>query len=455
LIILIGCLVEEYYSIIVKGSQKYILLGTTYSNCGPAVLDTYTNFTDALILALNKVNEKGGVTVNGTNYLYDFIQYPDGFDTTILKVTYAYLTNVENVDFFIGPYYSLSPAASALAENLHRLIILTEYPADDVLNTAPSNYTLSISPSLKAYASTCLTSVQRSLIDNDKSPNVTVFLVYDIDSYVPAQEIKNTAIAQNGLQSVGELYYNSSISYEEIASIIRAANPDIVIGGGVGDLPEFIPAIRKEIGLSHGSWDPVLISFDIGYPNNPWYLEGLLYPQTWTPLLPPSQQDIYFGTAMNFTTTFTDFTGRPPLFGEAAAAAAVLTIQYLINQTQSFDGAVLTAYAKTGVKISDTFFGEISFNDISIARSYICIQNVQLQQVVVAPPALSSGIVNLNPLITYPKDFFSTPSSNTTLRDALLGTLVPIFTLVLLVLFFVLVILKKYHLIFIPKKDKF
>jgi len=158
---------------------------------------------------------------------------------------------------------------------------------------------------------------------------------------------------------------------------------------------------------------------------------------------------------MNFTTTFTDFTGRPPLFGEAAAAAAVLTIQYLINQTQSFDGAVLTAYAKTGVKISDTFFGEISFNDISIARSYICIQNVQLQQVVVAPPALSSGIVNLNPLITYPKDFFSTPSSNTTLRDALLGTLVPIFTLVLLVLFFVLVILKKYHLIFIPKKDKF
>jgi len=351
--------------------------------------------------------------------------------------------------FFLGPFYSLSSAASEQAEDLHTLVMLTE---GDRFNNTSSNYTLSISPTLYSFCATCLNAAKTALIANDESSNATVFLVYNHDTYVVAQESISVIISY-GLELIGELFYNKSISYTEIVSIIRAANPRIVLGGGVGDESEYIQALRKEIGSSKGSWDPLIITFSVAFPNNEWWEEGILYPQTWTSSLLTS--DYYFGNAQNFSNLFETVVGRAPYYFEASVVAAVLTINNLINITQSLDSAELVAYAKSGLDLTDSFYGEISFDGISIARPFICTQNQAHIYPIVDPPELATLTVNLNPIIVYPPGFFSTHGKDNTLRNALIASLVSTFGIICIVLLTSLIVIKKYHLIFIPKKDVF
>jgi len=452
--LLVVCLVYVSAIVVDSTGQSYIVFGTTVSVCGDPNIATFSNFTSALILGLNTINAKGGVTINNTNYLYKYVQYPDGLNDLIVKATYAYLRDHLNVDFFLGPYYTLSPGASVQAEALKILVLLTEYPADTTFNNAPSNYTLSISPTLTAFCSTCLIAVQKALALNGESSSATIFLAYTEDTYNSAQETKNV-IQQYGMTLVGDIFYNSSVVYSQLAASIRAQKPRIIMGGGVGDLPQFLQAIRKEIGLAKDWSDPVIVTFDPPFPNNNWFEEGVLAPQPWTFNLPNTQQDEYFGTAQDFSYNFNATAGRYPYYGEASAVASVLAIHKLLNVTQSLDGAVLAAYAKTGVNVTSSFFGEISFNGVSLARSYICTQNNAQIYPIVDPPELATSTVNLYPVIDYPKGFFSNNGTDNTLRDALIGSLVTTFGIMLIGLLIVVIVVKKYHLIFIPKREKF
>jgi len=182
----------------------------------------------------------------------------------------------------------------------------------------------------------------------------------------------------------------------------------------------------------------------------------LLYPQSWVSTLPTNFNDTYFGTAADFAANLAaNSYGIVPPYGEAVVAASILTLHTLLNVTQSLDGAVLTTYAKTGIPITNSFFGEISFSGNSISRTFACIQNQNFSYPIVGPGDLATGVVNLNPAIIYPPGFFDVIHPDHTLRDALIGSLVTTFGVAVVVLLVVLIILKKYHLIFIPKKDRF
>jgi len=202
-----------------------------------------------------------------------------------------------------------------------------------------------------------------------------------------------------------------------------------------------------------GKWNPVISTFSYNYPNTEWWQEGLTYPAAWASNFPNSQNDIYLGTATDFSNTFETIAYMPPLFGDAIAAASILTIHNLINITQSLDSAVLVAYAKSGVNITNSFYGEISFNGISIARPYICLQNLDQTYPIIGPNYYALSSVNFNPSIKYPANFFS--NGNNDLRNVLIATLGFLFVACIVAILVVIIILKKFHLVFLKKRNAF
>jgi len=286
---------------------------------------------------------------------------------------------------------------------------------------------------------------------------MTVYVAYTFASQFPGDEALSV-IPTLGMELVGYIYYDPSvISWDAIALNISYYRTQAILVGGVGDLPLLLPPIRKLIAQSKGDWNPVIVTFDLPYPETSWFQEGLLYPQSWVSSFPTDLNDTYFGTAAEFAQDLAAYVGNSvlPPYGEAVVAASILTLHTLINLTQSLDGDVLTTFAKNGSVLTNSFFGEISFKGNSIARSNACIQNQNYTYPIIGPSALQTGNLNLNPTILYPPHFFDIIKPDHTLRDALIGSLVSTFGVALLALLIVLIVLKKYHLIFIPKKERF
>jgi len=449
IVFLVLSYVGKNEGVIVDNGVNYIVIGTTFT-----ASFAYTNLTNAVTLAVDTLNSKGGVNINGTNYMYKFIQYPDGFNDVIVKVTYAYLLNHQNVDFFLGPFYSLSNTASTSAESLKHLVILTEFPADDGFNFSPKNYTLSMSPTLDSYSTACAVTVKQAMTAADPKKNVTVFVAYDATSILLGQNAVEL-LPSLGMIVVGNMSYDCNVeTFQEIARNISEKRPDIVLGGGDSDSNLLIPAIRREIGLSHGAWNPTIATFSYNFPNSNWWQEGLLYPSAWSPIFPITQSDDYFGTATDFNNAFFALAGSLPFSGDAIAAASMLTIHTLINATQSLDSATLTAYAKSGANITNSFYGEISFKGLSLARPYVCIQNIGTQYPIVGPDSYTLTQVEFNPKIVYPANFFNN-GNNDIIRNVLISTLGFAFVALIVVILVSIIILKKYHLVFLKRRNVF
>jgi len=366
------------------------------------------------------------------------------------------MLNYADVDFFIGPYYALSTYASAIGESLQKLVLLPQFPADDVFNCADLHYTLSFTPPLSSFSTDCLQNAQDYLRSYGLTTNMTVFVAYTVASYYPGLEALKV-IPTLGMNLVGNIYYDPTVmTWNEIASNISFYRTQAILVGGVGDLGSLLPPVRKLIALSKGAWNPIIATFDLPFPEICWYQEGLIYPQSWVSTLPTINNDTYFGTAADFAVDLA-IAAAPtvPPYGEAAVAAAILTLHTLINITQSLDGNVLTTYAKSGAHLTNSFFGEIAFKGNSISRPNVCIQNQNKTYPIIGPDNQATGKLILNPDIIYPPHFFDVIHPDNTLRDALIGSLVTTFGVAVIVLALVLIILKKYHLIFIPKKDRF
>jgi len=121
------------------------------------------------------------------------------------------------VDFFVGPYYSLSVPASNDGENLGKLVLLVEFPADSAFNNAIKHYTLSFTPSLAHFSTDCLVEAQTVLRSKGLTTNMTVYVAYTLFSYCPGIEALQF-IPTLGMNLVGSIYYDPTVmTWDQIA----------------------------------------------------------------------------------------------------------------------------------------------------------------------------------------------------------------------------------------------
>jgi branched-chain amino acid transport system substrate-binding protein len=348
----------------------------TFAREGEFLLQGYQFWRD-------KVNEAGGLKLGGKTYKVEIVSYDDESQAqTSAKLTERLITE-DKVQILFGPYSSgIANATAAISE---RYKVLTVAPMATANNLFTRGYKYFFCPS--APANTGLWPILS--LAKDLSPKPETIAIVGPDDLFPnitADGAKEKAGALGYKVVYSGKYPKGAPDLSAVATNIKAANPDIVLGSGYSqDSILLVKAMRdlriqpKLIGLATAVAIPDFRSA-LGSA-----AEGVMGVDYWSPTL--TYSDAYFKNSAQFNEEFTKKFGRAPSYQAAAGTATGIILQAAIEKAQSTDSAKVRE-AMLQIE-GQTFYTKYKFNE----------QGVNTQATLYAAQVLEG-----EPKIIYPAD---------------------------------------------------
>jgi len=417
--------------------NNVIYFGRTISSTG-AYAAVSSGFTSTLNYFLDWVNNKqGGVDINGTNYKFGVKSYDDSSIDENIPVFYRVLAELDNVDFLIGPIGSVVQSVQQIAADDKKLLINLASPYIPGLGYNIT-YTLNYLQRGDVVLSTCFkTVVQQSTIRTAYIVGTAITLPYI--------ELQLGSLLPYNVSIVGtDLYSQTNPDFTTLVQKWKAANPDVLIGGGIYDTQAFAKAIRL------ANWNPVIILIAQGTTTTP-AMNYIFAYSVWTKDVPYS--DPYFGTATDLIASYQAFYNNSNSSPSAGGVAAYLAIYLAIIATQSLDSAVIRDYI-LAANIS-TVYGPLIFdNTNSYANPPFCCQYQNLKFTIIAPADVRIAEPIFGKVPVLPPDCYPKSTGNTGfLLSVTLGTILPSLCLLTTVVFLVVLVIRKFDLILLPKQN--
>jgi branched-chain amino acid transport system substrate-binding protein len=282
-----------------------------------------------------KVNAAGGLKIGGKTYKVEIVPYDDESQAqTSAKLTEKLITE-DKVQFLFGPYSSgIANATAAISE---RYKVLTIAPMATANNLFTRGYKYFFCPS--AIGNTGLWPVL--LLAKDVSPKPETVAIVGPDDLFPnitADGAKEKATELGFKVVYTGKYPKGAPDLSAVATNIKAANPDIVLGSGYSqDSILLVKALRelkiqpKLIGLATAVAVP---DFRAALGSAASGIMGVDY---WSPTL--TYSDVFFKNSQQFAEDYEKRFGKPPYYHAAAGMAGGLVLQAAIEKAQSLDTA--------------------------------------------------------------------------------------------------------------------
>lgn len=315
-------------------------------------------------IAVKRINEMGGVKVQGKSYKLKIIYYDDESTPARTAQLLERLIKQDGVEFMLGPYSSATTAAAAPITEKYKIPMIEAEGASRSLFTKGYKYLFAVLSTAEQYLASSVALAAEIGKKAGKEPGeIKVAMAFENDPFsldVRAGVIED--IKKHGLKTVIDDKLPRDLS-DMAATLtkVRALKPDLLLISGHSKGAATAARQIKEmkiktplVAMTHCESSKIINKYGSA-------VDGFLCPTQWSETLTNSDQ--YFGSAgdfdKSFKMTYEGYEKGVP-YQSAQAAAAVLVWKDSFERAQSFDReAVRDAIAATDMQ---TFYGKIKFS---------------------------------------------------------------------------------------------
>ncbi|MCG8355838.1 MAG: amino acid ABC transporter substrate-binding protein [Kiloniellales bacterium] len=348
-------------------------------------------------LAVQKINEAGGVKVDGKAYKLKVIYYDDESTPARGAQLAERLIKQDGVQFMLGPYSSGLTKAIAPVTEKYKIPMVEAEGASRSLFTQGYKYLFAVLSTSEQYLASSIELAAQMAKENGRDPSdVKIAMAFENDPFsldVRAGVVDDAAKFDMKIVIDDKLPRDLSDMSATLTKV-KALKPDLLIVSGhskgaatavrqINEMKVDVPMIA----VTHCEAADVVGKFGTG-------ANDILCSTQWAETL--SYEDEMFGTAADydalFKSTFEGYTTVP--YQSAQASAAVMVWKDAFERANSFDrDKVRDALSATEM---NTFYGPIKFSEAgnNIAKPMVLRQIQDGNYNVVAPSKWASHPVN-------------------------------------------------------------
>ncbi len=351
-------------------------------------------------LAIKKINEMGGVTVDGKSYQLAVTYYDDESTPARGAQLAERLISQDGVQFMLGPYSSGLTKAIAPVTEQYGVPMVEAEGASRSLFTQGYKYLFAVLSTSEQYlASAIALAAEQAEADGKKASDLKVAMAFENDPFSLDVRAGVVADAESfGMEVVIDDKLPRDLSdMSATLTKVRALKPDLLVISGhskgaataarqIGEMNIDVPMVA----MTHCEAAKVTEKFGDS-------VNDFFCPTQWAETL--SYSGKYFGSAAEydelFKTTFEGYDAGVP-YQAAQASAAVIVWKEAFEQANSFDqDAVRDAIANIEL---ETFYGGIKFapEGNNIAKPMVLRQIQDGAYNVVAPSKWAATKANLS-----------------------------------------------------------
>ncbi|MEM9626365.1 MAG: amino acid ABC transporter substrate-binding protein [Pseudomonadota bacterium] len=381
-----------------KVEGETIVLGAAISLTGKYSTDG-VHAQNGYEIAIDKINEMGGVTVDGKSYQLDVIYYDDESTPARGAQLAERLIQQDGVQFMLGPYSSgLTKAIAPVTEQFGVPMIEAE-GASRSLFTQGYKYLFAVLSTSEQYLRTAIAlAAEQAEADGRDPADLKVAMAFENDPFsLDVREGVLEDVNKFGMEVVVDDKLPRDLAdMSATLTKVRALKPDVLVVSGhakgaatlarqVGEMNIQVPMIA----LTHCESADIVGKFGDS-------VNGFFCPTQWAETL--TYSDEYFGSAADydaaFKEMFADYATVP--YQAAQASAAVLVWKDAFERANTFD--VETVRQSIADTEMDTFYGGIKFapEGNNIAKPMVLRQIQDGQYHVVAPTEWAATKANLS-----------------------------------------------------------
>lgn len=340
-----------------------ITLGAVLSSTGKYEVNgnnTYNGYE----IAIDRINQAGGVRVRGKLYQLELDSYDDKSDPAQGSRLAEHLIKEDGVKYMLGPYSSeMTKAVARVTENYKIPLVEAEGASRDLFDRGYTHI-FGLLSTCEQYLADVIDIAARQEIDAGRNPNnLDIGIIVQNERFSLC--VRSAVVEQAGRYgmriAVDEKLPNVITDMSAALDKVRREAPDVLLISGhstgaevaVRQLHEM--QIRVPVtALTHCEAGRIVEKFGAA-------ADGIYCPAQWAPTLPYEGE--LFGTAMEFANAmkaaYPDENYNEVPYQAASAAAAVIVWKDAFERANSFDVDELReALARTDLM---TFYGRIRF----------------------------------------------------------------------------------------------
>lgn len=314
-------------------APKTITLGASLQLTGAdANLARY--FRDGYQIVVDRINERGGITVNGQNYRFALKILDNQSNINLGVQQYVELITRDKIDFLLGPYSSGHVLnESSVAEKYHVPMVQGGGAAKQIFDRG-YRYVFGTAPPAEDYFG----STVEMMTKLDPRVHSLALLTAD-DAFDVAVRAGTSALAKrDGIDVVvDQVYPEKNPNFTSLLALVKSKSPDAILLGG--HETEALDFIREAKALDVNPND--LTALTVGVPSADFRAalgkdaEDIFGMTPW--VASPVMRDRWFGDGQQFAQAVQKRFGYEADYHVASAAADVETFAYAIEAAGSLD----------------------------------------------------------------------------------------------------------------------
>ena len=337
-------------------------------------------------MAVDRINDMGGVTVGGKSYKFDIIYYDDESDSSRAAQLAERLIKQDGVHYMLGPYSSGLTKAMAPVTEENKIPMVEANGASRSLFTKGYKYLFAVLSAANQYLEVA---IDLAVEKNGGQP-VNIAMAFEQDAF--SQDVR-IGVVEAAERTGSTITIDDKLPKElnDMAATlakVKAVKPDVLVISG--HTKGALTAIRQiaemkvdvpMLAMTH--CDAAKLSKQHGR-NSQYALCASQWHKTLT------YKDKWFKDGMTYDADFTKKFGYAPPYQAAESSAALLVFKDAFERANSFDQKkVRDALAATDMQ---TFYGNIKFaeggQNVSkpmVLFQVICDSSGKCENKVVAP----------------------------------------------------------------------
>ncbi len=323
---------------------KTVTLGAALQITGPdGNLGRY--FRDGYQIAVDRINEQGGLTIGGQNYRIALKILDSQTDLNLSVQQYGQLVTRDKVDFLLGPYNSNFTLNDSVIAEKYKVPMVSGGAAAAQIYSRGYKYIFGTSPPADNYFGSTLEMMTKL----DPQPKKIALLVADDAFDVSVRAGVRALSAKDGFELVvDQVFKEHNADFGSLLSLTKSKSPDVILMGG--HETESLNFIRQAKSLDVNPHH--LMALTVGVPSADFRSalgKDAEYAFGMTPwMASPVIRDRWFGDAQKFAELFHRKLGYEADYHVASAVADVETFAYALEAAGSLDrDAVRDAIAKS------------------------------------------------------------------------------------------------------------
>jgi branched-chain amino acid transport system substrate-binding protein len=336
-------------------------------------------YSDAYQFAVDKINESGGITLDGKTYKLALKIVDNESDVSLGVQQQVDLVTKDRVNFLLGSFSSDQVLAGSSVAEKYQVPMVQAGGASNRIFSRGYKYVFGTLPAADEYFRSTIEMLER-LTPKAK----TVGMVSGDASFDEALARGTIALLKKaGLELVfNQEYSERTPNFSNILTLIKSKAPDVILWSGHES--GAISFIRQS--KSRNVNPNLLASFTSGVPTTGFrsaLAKDANYAFGMTPWLPSDRlKDRWFGDASQFARAYEEKLRYAPDYHAAAAVAAVETFVMAIEAAGTFDpNQVRDAIATLDF---ESVYGRVRFSEngqIVLPQTVVQIQNGEVVEI--------------------------------------------------------------------------